>query len=205
MVLGLALIIGSLALSAYNQKQDNTARDSVAGLLPELIQQIEANTDTEQDLASEEDVYSDPALQVPVELLPEAVKKMTEVEIDGHKYIGYLSLPTLGMDFPIMSTWSYPQLNIAPCRFTGSVRGENLVLMAHNYQSHFGKISQLSPGDSVIFTDMDGVVTYYTVVGEDILAPTDVEEMISGDFDLTLFTCTYGGASRVTVYCDIVK
>ena len=23
-----------------------------------------------------------------------------------------------------------------------------------------------------------------------------------GDFDLTLFTCTYGGESRVTIYCD---
>ena len=74
--------------------------------------------------------------------------------------------------------------------------------MAHNYATHFGKISQLSEGDQVIFTDMDGVMTIYQVVAQDILAPNDVQEIISGDFDLTLFTCTYGGKSRVTVYCD---
>ena len=77
--------------------------------------------------------------------------------------------------------------------------------MAHNYSSHFGGLSQLSEGDSVIFTDMDGVTTNYQVVAQDILAPYAVEEMTSGDYDLTLFTCTYGGQSRVTVYCDIVS
>ena len=68
--------------------------------------------------------------------------------------------------------------------------------------SHFARLSALEQGDTVVFTDMDGIVTVYRVVGQDVLAPTAVEEMIAGDFDLTLFTCTYGGQSRVTVYCD---
>ena len=127
---------------------------------------------------------------------------MTEVEIDGHRYIGYLTLPGLELELPVMADWNYPQLRIAPCRYTGSVRGEDLVLMAHNYARHFGGLSELSEGDSVIFTDMDGHVTLYEVIARDILAPTAVAEMTSGDFDLTLFTCTYGGKSRVTVYCD---
>lgn len=28
--------------------------------------------------------------------------------------------------------------------------------------------------------------------------------MTSGDYPLTLFTCTYGGKSRITVRCDAV-
>ena len=51
---------------------------------------------------------------------------------------------------------------------------------------------------------MDGELIFYEVVGKDVLEPTAVEEMTSGDFDLTLFTCTYGGEFRVTVYCDKV-
>ena len=74
--------------------------------------------------------------------------------------------------------------------------------MAHNYNNHFGRLSQLNIGDSLCFTSMDGVTTHYTVVAKDILAPTAVEEITEGAYDLTLFTCTYGGASRVTVYCD---
>ena len=127
---------------------------------------------------------------------------MTEVTINGVSYIGYLSIPSLQLDLPIASTWSNQLLRKSPCRYFGTVRGEDLVLMAHNYAVHFGKISQLELGDRVVFTDMDGETTYYEVVGEDILVPTAVSEMTSGDFDLTLFTCTYGGEYRVTVYCD---
>ena len=35
-----------------------------------------------------------------------------------------------------------------------------------------------------------------------ILQPGDVEEMLSGGWALTLFTCTLGGRTRVTVRCE---
>ena len=57
-----------------------------------------------------------PELQKPIELLTEEDKKMTEVEIDGNLYIGYISIPALNKELPVMSTWSYPKLKIAPCR-----------------------------------------------------------------------------------------
>ena len=87
-------------------------------------------------------------------------------------------------------------LQIAPCRYYGSIGGEDLVLMAHNYASHFGRIDELRPGDTVCFTDMDGISTWYQVTVRDLLPPTAVEEMTSGGSDLTLFTCTYGGRTR---------
>lgn len=50
--------------------------------------------------------------------------------------------------------------------------------------------------------DMDGVRSDYQVASVEVLAPTAVEEMTSGTYDLTLFTCTYGGRSRVAVRCQ---
>lgn len=201
MVLGALLIVGAIALTYWNQKEDDTALESAAEIVPQLVRQIRNNTDVEE-VDPGTDVI--PELQIPVELLTEEDKKMTEVEIDGNLYIGYISIPALNMELPIMSNWSYAQLRIAPCRYNGSIRGEDLVLMAHNYKSHFGLISQLELGDEVFFTDMDGKTTGYAVVGKDILDPSAVEVMTAGEYDLTLFTCTYGGASRVTVYCDLV-
>jgi len=64
---------------------------------------------------------------------------------------------------------------------------------------------QLRTGDVITFTDMNGVTVRYEVVALDILQPTAVEEMTSGEFDLTLFTCTYGGKTRVTVRCDRIR
>lgn len=197
MVLGAMLFLGSVVLSVNNQQENYSAEQSSAEVMPELIDQIRENV--KATLSSSDPL---PELQKPVEVLTEEEKKMTEVMINGIPYIGYLSIPKLDLDLPIISTWDYSRLNVAPCRFTGTVLGEDLVLLAHNYASHFGKISQLEVGDTVLFTDMAGQQILYEVVGKDILPPDAVEEMTSGYFDLTLFTCTYGGQSRVTIYCD---
>ena len=195
MVLGALLILGSLGLFLRNESEAAAADQAAAVQLEQVVQQITQRQESIPTLPQEN-------LNIPLEYLEPEDLEMTEVEIDGHRYIGYLTLPGLELELPVMADWNYPQLRIAPCRYTGSVRGEDLVLMAHNYARHFGGLSELSEGDSVIFTDMDGHVTLYEVIARDILAPTAVAEMTSGDFDLTLFTCTYGGKSRVTVYCD---
>lgn len=203
MVLGALLIVGAIALAYWNQKEEETAQEAVTQIVPQLVQQIQENTAAEE--VTSEETIPEPEMQIPVELLTEEDKQMPEMEINGYRYIGFLSIPDLKLELPIMSTWNYRKLKIAPCRYTGSVRGEDLVLMAHNYKSHFGKLSRLDLGDNVYFTDMDGQTTCYEVVGTDVLAPTAVAEVVSGEFDLTLFTCTYGGKSRVTVYCNQVE
>ena len=62
-------------------------------------------------------------------------------------------------------------------------------------------IEGLSLGDDVYFTDMDGVVTHYQVAEVNVIDPTAVEEVLESEFDLVMFTCTYGGANRVVVSC----
>ena len=46
---------------------------------------------------------------------------------------------------------------------------------------------------------MDKNVFGYRAVSVEILDPTAKEEMTSGDYDLTLFTCTLDGKNRLTV------
>lgn len=195
-VLGVLLLLGALLLALFNMRQDAAARKAAEAIMSQLVQQIQKGP------AADGEGIFDLDLQVPVDLLTDEEKKMSEVVIDGYAYIGYLSMPTLDLELPVMSTWSYPQMKLAPCRYNGSIRGEDLVIMAHNYSNHFGKISQLSVGDNLSFTDADGVTTVYTVVAQDIVESTAVEEVTDGTYDLTLFTCTYGGGSRVTVYCN---
>ena len=126
---------------------------------------------------------------------------MPEEDVDGQKYIGVLRIPDLSLELPVISNWSYPNLKNAPCRYAGSAYMNNMVIAAHNYYSHFGHLKDLSPGDEVTFTDVDGNVFQYEVSALEILSPFAVEEMTSGDWDLTLFTCTVGGQSRVTIRC----
>ena len=39
----------------------------------------------------------------------------------------------------------------------------------------------------------------FQMVERETLEPTDLEGMEAGDWDMTLYTCTVGGQSRVTV------
>ena len=197
MILGAVLVLGALGLAVYNQNEAAQAQQISAAVLPELMEKIRQE--------KSEAVTEPPTQQIPESLRTPEDVEMAETVIDGERYIGCLSVPGLELELPVMSDWSYPQLRKAPCRYYGTALGGDLVLMAHNYARHFGYISQLKAGDPVYFTDADGNVHCYEVAAVDVLAPTAVEEMTAGDFDLTLFTCTYGGKSRVTVFCDRVE
>lgn len=92
-------------------------------------------------------------------------------------------------------------MKIAPCRYTGSAYLDNLILAAHNYSTHFGRLGELTKGDAVIFTDTVGNQFFYQVDEITRLEGTAVEEMEAGEWDLTLFTCTLDSRSRITVRC----
>ena len=132
-------------------------------------------------------------------------KEMTVKQIDGYGYVGYLSLPALQLELPVMAECDYERLKIAPCRDSGATKTDDIVIAAHNYSTHFGKISQLIQGDLLTFTDMDGQTILYEVSAIDILEPTAGDIVRSGTFDLVLYTCTYGGEQRVVVFCNRVE
>ena len=194
MILGILLVVGSLTLMAYNAQEDMEAGESVQVLMPQIVEAINTRQEELQE--------APPTVPVPMPPTEAEDREMTVLDIDGHGYIGFVGIPKLNLELPVMADWSYPRLKIAPCRFTGSLYSDDLVIMAHNYARHFGGISGLTPGDTVTFTDMEAVTTTYVVVALDVLQPVAVEEMSAGEYDLTLFTCTYGGKSRVTVRCD---
>ena len=191
-LLGLTMLYGAYRLNRSNEEETVMAERVVLDVLPQMVAEVPKEP-TPKALAKS---------VIPLEYLEPEDFAMTETVIDGYSYIGYLSMPTIRRELPILADWDYDLLKKAPCRFSGTLRGNDLVLMAHNYRSHFGKLSELRLGDQLTFTDMDGIVTVYEVVAKDILAPSDVEELTAGVYDLALFTCTYGGQSRVTVYCD---
>ena len=128
----------------------------------------------------------------------------TEV-IDGQTYIGMLEVPALELSLPVMSEWSYPRLKKAPCRYVGSIYSKDMIICGHNYDLHFGRLKDLAVGEEVRFTDMDGNVFIYAISGTEQLGKYAVDEMLAGDWDLTLFTCTKGGQTRVTVRCRLER
>lgn len=128
--------------------------------------------------------------------------EMPVVDVDGRSFIGTVQVPSLGLLLPIQSEWGKENARVSVCRYKGSVYENDLIVAGHNYSEHFGTLNQLQTGDSVIVTDMNGKSFYYEVTNIETLGAYDVFKMDEGDWDLTLFTCTVGGANRVTVRCE---
>lgn len=192
-LLGLLLIAAALVLTGRNLWQAQRADRAAAQALAQLEQQLPA-PEPEPVLPGAEleipDYLLDPNMDMPVQT------------INGQDYIGVLNFPTLSLQLPVISQWSYPRLDLAPCRYAGSAYTGGLIVAGHNYTAHFGRLNRLHTGDPVTFTDVDGNLFRYEVAELTILAPTAIEEMTSGGWDLTLFTCTLGGQSRLTIRCQ---
>jgi sortase A len=207
MVCGLILIVLAGVLLFYNIQSDRKAHQQSAQALSRLTQEVEektADTSSEDttDITQSEDSEQIEPVQVPAYVSNPEIE-MPTVDIEGNAYIGWLNIPALSLSLPVMSQWSYANLKIAPCRYSGSAYLENMVIAAHNYDSHFGRIKNLSIGDEIDFTDADGNEFTYQVAEIEQLSPFEIKAMQESGYPLTLFTCTIGGSYRVAVRCKL--
>lgn len=206
-LLGVLMIAAAGLLCLYNIRQSNEAAAHSEAILEALKKQIPeppaevpkpaeaAPAPAKEDLFA----YYEEAETAPVQ------SETADIVIGNAAYCGYLTLPSLGLELPVMSSWSYPNLKLAPCRYSGSAETNDLIIMAHNYPSHFGRIGELTTGSQFSFTDTNGIGHPYRVSFIEVIGGQDVEQMFRGqsaDWDLTLYTCTLSGQSRVTIRAD---
>jgi len=183
--IGLLLIAAALFLVSYNLYDELRAEQSARQAVTQLDAYLpaEAALEAPSDSAGDQEpLVSDERTVIPDYVLSPNMEMPVET-INGIDFIGVLRIPALELELPIISEWNYPNLKSAPCRYSGSAYLNNLILCGHNYASHFGSLKTLSEGDIATFTDIEG--------------------MESGNWDLTLFTCTVGGQSRVTIRFDL--
>ncbi len=191
--LGLIFLAAAFCLTAFNLYDELRAERSARQAVESLKKHIPTKN-TSQMMTNEENEIPDYILNPNME--------MPTDEQDRIDYIGILRIPSLDLELPVISEWSYSNLRIAPCRYSGSTYQDNLSIAAHNYPSHFGLLKTMSEGDEVLFTDMDGNIFNYQVVCVETLTPIAVNDIVDSGYDLSLFTCTLSGQSRVAVRCD---
>ncbi len=192
-LIGAILIAGAAALFAYNKVSEANAEERSKQILRQMKDKEEETNDTSTTSSDTELFRKIPEIEMPTE------------KIDGKRYIGVIDIPSLKIELPVLENWSYENLKISPCRWFGSVYQDNMVIAAHNYETHFGKIYSLNEGDRIYFTDADGNRFEYFVAAVEILSPYSAETMKDPGWDLSLFTCTYGGRNRVTVRCSKIS
>ena len=191
MISGIALICSAVILTAYNIHEDYNAAEAASSVLKEFDDVMKSNAENALPAGISGEIIISPDTPMPT------------ITIKGKEYIGTIRIPTLSLELPVAKDWDYTQMKTSPCRYSGSAYSNDMVICAHNFSTHFRNIKNLHSGDTIIFTDAVGNEFYYGVDKVETLAPTAISEMLSPDYDLSLFTCTYGGSARVTVRCSI--
>ncbi|RGV21286.1 sortase [Blautia obeum] len=195
---GLILVTAAVLLLVYNLWDGHRARESEEAILAEYLQENKKASES-PDASDKEDKQNIPDYLLNPDMdMPEyTLKSLGDVAC-----IGILEIPALNLELPVISSWSYSSLRLAPCRYSGSAYKGDLVIAAHNYQSHFGGLRTLPEGSEVFFTDAVGNRFSYYVAVTEALTPWSVDDMTSGEWPLTLFTCTLDSQNRVTVRCE---
>lgn len=195
--LGCCCIIAAAALSLHNIQTSARAADEAQRLTQSLMQQMQAaGTDNSTGV---DPGLEDSAVDV------HSAEQLELINIAGYDICGSVSIPAIDIELAVISDWTYEALNDTACRYAGTYT-DHFILMAHNYRRHFGSIKNLVAGDAVTFTTPGGRVYNYEVTAVEIWSKYELDEIVSGsDWNLTLFTCTYGGENRVVVRCSLVE
>ena len=119
-----------------------------------------------------------------------------------------LNIPSLGINYPVLSETSDELLKISLNKFWGPEPNEvgNYCIVGHNYKNKtfFGKLPSIEIGARVELTDMKGITIQYEVYDKYLVDPTDVactSQLTNGKRELTLITCNSTGKQRHVIKC----
>lgn len=157
-------------------------------------------------------LYEDKKAGQSAQALLQEVENLQKVEqndgtilVDGQHFCGTIIIESLDIKLPVYDNLTYAKLKNAPCRYSGSLENDDMIIAAHNYKNHFRDLEKIKIGDEILFCDAAAIEHRYKVSERTLLDGTDVKDMKAGKWDFTLFTCTKSGKQRVTVRCEKVK
>ena len=208
----LLCVLSSYAIYAeYDRnKSEQVSQEILAGLTFEPVTEIieeEVTVVILNAIPEEEEIVAETqTIQTEVEV--EVAEEQRSVANDGTEYysIGVVNIPSINVNYPILSTYSDALLKIAPCKFHGPNPNEvgNLCIAGHNYRNSkfFSKVPKLENGDIIEITDLGGNTVTYAVYDKFIVNPDELEctsQLTGGRREITLITCTDDNKQRYII------
>ena len=131
------------------------------------------------------------------------VKKVIASDGKAYDAVAYLSIPSLGIKYPVLAKTSDALLKVSLNKYWGANPNQvgNMCIVGHNYNDSrfFGKLNQIKNGEEIIITEMDGESVSYYVYETDMIDPYDTactSQKTNGRKEITLITCNVDGSQR---------
>ncbi|SFO17424.1 Sortase family protein [Pseudobutyrivibrio sp. UC1225] len=183
-----------------NQVMENLTGNNSDGQVTSGDATFEQEVTPEESITIVEDTSTE-------KIVEEVAPNKSIVPADGREYIGVIEVERLGIKLPVLSSYTDADMKTTPCVYYGTRENGNLVIVGHNYNSQFGDFNLLDSREVITakLTLVDGSEYEYTSKLMENLEPDQIDEMLTGDWDLTLFTCSYSGEKRIAIRFDLKR
>lgn len=128
---------------------------------------------------------------------------MSVLSIEGKDFVGILEIPKFGSSLPICTHWG--KVSQYPCRLSGSVYDRTMQIGGTSQKGQYDFYGDISVGDSVFFTDMEGNRFSYEVT--DIRYEKHADQAVLGQESaaLTLFIKNIYSFEYIMIFCDSLR
>ena len=128
---------------------------------------------------------------------------MSILSIDGADFVGILEMPRYESTLPVSSDWGH--LTKYPCRFSGSIYDRTIQIGATSQKGQYDFYREISVGNTVIFTDVEGNRYTYTVTNLQYERHADQTALNRKESALTLFIKNVYAFEYLIVFCDVLN
>ena len=127
---------------------------------------------------------------------------MSVLSIDGTNFAGILEMPRFGSSLPVCADWG--EVSKYPCRLSGSIYDRTMQIGATSQKGQYDFYREVSVGDSVFFTDMEGNRFSYEVTDIRYEKHADQATLQQESAALTVFIKNIYAFEYILIFCNPV-
>ncbi len=120
--------------------------------------------------------------------------------VDGTDFVGIIEMPRYASVLPVCADWGDP--NQYPCLFDGSIYNRTIKIGTTSQKGQYDFYAQISVGDSLFFTDMEGNRFCYEVADIRYEKHADQAALRQKDAALTLFVKNVYSLEYILIFCN---
>ena len=134
---------------------------------------------------------------------PRRDNTMAVLPLDGTDFVGILEMPGYGLTLPVGADWGHTYQY--PCRFSGSIYDGSLQVGATTQKGQFDFYRELSVGDRVVYTDMEGNRYTFRITGLRQESHVDQTTLSRAEASLVLFVKNIYSFEYLIIFCNVLQ
>ena len=127
---------------------------------------------------------------------------MAVLSLDGTDFVGILEMPRYGSVLPVCASWG--KVSKYPCCLSGSIYDGTMQIGGTSQEGQYDFYREISLGDDVYFTDMEGNRYTYAITGIRYEKHADQTALQREEAALTIFIKNLYAFDYIVIYCNPV-